>query len=247
MKIISSIFVLILFSSFVFGQSTLINQLQENWQIFSPEGEEFSVETPTFLIPGIINLATANSTHNRSYKALAGNNYYYVFSDPIKYPSQQKYVFDFAGKSADLNQENTIFRFADNFGYFHRVLCVKTLGRIYTFQTFSRIENNPQVDRFFAGIKVEFKTPEMKESITTKTQATPLSVTKETRSNGTGRETGNDLGSGNGVGNGIGTGASETKPATSVQSSPIKILSKPRPSYTDYARFYEITGTVRFA
>ncbi|MBS1797322.1 MAG: energy transducer TonB [Acidobacteria bacterium] len=62
--------------------------------------------------------------------------------------------------------------------------------------------------------------------------------------NGDGR--GNGTGNGRGQGNGEGSGdgpANPPKPPI-VTDTPVKILSKPRANYTDYARFYQVQGSV---
>ena len=60
---------------------------------------------------------------------------------------------------------------------------------------------------------------------------------------GGGQGSGQGSGSGSGgTGNGVGPGSPTS--TTEKQTSPLKILSKPRPSYTDLARMYGIQGTV---
>lgn len=50
----------------------------------------------------------------------------------------------------------------------------------------------------------------------------------------------------NGRGSGAGNGTTpKIPPTTNPQTSPLKILSKPRASYTNLARFYQIAGKVR--
>lgn len=72
--------------------------------------------------------------------------------------------------------------------------------------------------------------------------------------NGTGEGNGNGSGSGNGNGNGNGDGngdgnGSRTPPPppkpVEVVSVPFRIISKPRPGYTDAARTNQVTGVVR--
>ena len=56
-------------------------------------------------------------------------------------------------------------------------------------------------------------------------------------------------GAGNGTGSGSGNGTNNsatqtTSPIRTSQTSALKILLKPRPKYTDWARFYQISGNV---
>ena len=62
---------------------------------------------------------------------------------------------------------------------------------------------------------------------------------------------GNGIGSGNGAGQGFGIGngrggktETENNTAPTKFTSAVKVLSKPRANYTDYARFYQIQGRV---
>ena len=229
------------------------NEVKQDWQTFAPDLEEFAVAAPAVLIPGFVNDYAAKTTTNRSYSLLKNGNYYFIFSDNLKFPDQNKTVFKFAGISADQIKQNVIFRFADNLGFYHRILTIQTLNRIYTFQTVSEMENDPQLDRFFVGIKINSIAPDLKYAASSNNQA-PVSTSNNQSSNGNsgkgmGSGTGSEIGSGNGVGSGSGsgngTGISATPAAPVKTTTPLKILSKPRPSYTDYARFYGITGTVR--
>lgn len=61
---------------------------------------------------------------------------------------------------------------------------------------------------------------------------------------GEGSGTGSGSGGGNGDGNGNGTGRGGSPPPRSGPTADIKILSKPRPGYTDEARQNNVRGTV---
>lgn len=212
-------------------------QIQENWQTFAPEAEEFSVEIPASLRPGAINDPAVKTTASRSYRSFINGIYYYIFSDSLKHPVQKEVVFRFAGSLADENQQNVVFKFVDNSGFHHRVATLKTRNRIYTFQTVGDAESSPQTDRFFAGIKIDSKTPELTEAAPSDNEAdSSVSTNKETEKSGSGK--------GNSTGSGIGGGSVVSNPPD-PENTPLLILTKARALYTDFARFYQITGNVR--
>jgi hypothetical protein len=241
-----TIFLLLAFSSFLCGQTTptevKTTQNSGNLQNFSPPEEEFSSESPVTFLPGFINIATATSTKSRLYKTASDNIYFYIFSDNLKTPLLNEVAFRFAGSAADRNKQNVIFKFTDSSGFHHRLLSLKTLNRVYTFQTVSQTEDDPLLDRFFAGIKINFKKPELKESVADiDRQNVDKPIKPENKSNVSSASV-----SGAGSGNGIATGNTNSgNIANNGQSSPIKILTKPRPNYTDFAKIYEMTGIIR--
>lgn len=226
------------------------NQMQENWQSFSPAGEEFSVEAPGVFMPGFINTATTKTTQSRSYKTVVNGIYYYIFSDSVKYPDQNKFVFQFAGSAADSNHQSVVFKFADNFGFYHRILTVSTPTRIYTFQTVSESESGPQLDRFFAGIKINSSLPPIDEPPAPTNMGTGMPPATTNGSVFGSRLPVGGMGSGMGKATRSDINQPATNPPVAIPTDPIQtvareIHSKPRASYTDLARFYDISGAVR--
>ena len=72
--------------------------------------------------------------------------------------------------------------------------------------------------------------------------------TGEGNGNGSGSGNGNGNGNGDGTGNGTGRGAPPpppSRPPVEVVTVPFRIISKPRPGYTDAARQNQVTGVVR--
>jgi hypothetical protein len=244
MKLHLLIISIMIFGSFALAQSSVPSMKSapavENWQTFAPDKEEFTLEIPALALPGFINDRAEKTTTSRFYNTFINGSYYFMFSDSLKDPDLQRMVFDFAKEMGDRNTPNVVFRFPDGSGFYHRILTIKTKNRIYTFQTVSGTEKSPSLDRFFAGIKINGKTLELKESISNVAQIpipqnVPLPVSDKAVY---------DV-SGTGSGIGYDTGNGSRTEGSKASTTPLKILSKPSPPYTKYARFYQIAGVVR--
>lgn len=172
-------------------------------------------------------------------------------------------------KVGEYDAEKFDFTNADDFH--HKILIVKTKNRIYVFQTTSPSKENPLVGRFFSELKINqvpnsetAVLPEIKnqpidsipiEPLKDKEVESPLKD-KKIESNigggmGSGQGSGSGLGSGRGSGTGDGndiTNNPEIKPNISPNqnnlTTGVRLLSKPRANYTDFARFYQISGKV---
>lgn len=228
---------MLMISFSAFGQETKVE-----WQTFSPAAEEFALETPTAFTP-ITLLSPTRESKYRSYSAFFDNTYYFAFSDDPQDARQNKVALDFIGNYAGNGRDKEIFVYSDAFGYHHRILTLKTKKRVYTFQTVSKNAINPSVDKFFAGIKIGGEAPKLMERIAV--TAIPQAEIKPADDQNAGIGTGSGTGGGSlSSGSGTGTGSSPT-PKTTGETARTVITSKPRANYTDYARFYQITGAVR--
>ncbi len=248
--------ILTIFLSSIFAFSQTETPKSADWQTFAPESEEFSIEVPISLKASIFPNIDPKNVSRRYLNSLDGT-YFCIFSDDPKKTLQFEFVAAFAnlykkGETAKSFEgfETQKFEFTDNEDFFHTILFVKGKSRFYVFQTISPNKENLVVARFFNGIKFGAKTSaeNMAESKAEKdiTIDVPTSNTENKQveaNNGTGR------GQGNGTGNGQGNQTKpETKPSipqTPVKNpTPLKLLSKPKANYTDFARFYEIAGKV---
>jgi hypothetical protein len=232
---------LIIFAApvFVFAQSE--TKKFEQWQTFLSFGEEFSAEIP----PSIF--VKSKSGENRYYSAVIEGTYFFVFSDSLKNSFRVKKVLEFL---KGYQAEKTVsaigdfsadkFSFNDEEGFYHTILIVETKKRAYVFQTTSETENNSLVERFFANIQLngslEKNIAGAEDKDTKSIQDLPVQNSVIGYGSGTGS------GNGNGIGNGE---AMPLKSQTSAnQTTSLQILSKPRADYTDWARFYQISGKI---
>jgi hypothetical protein len=240
-----------------------------DWKTFAPVNEEFSVEIPVSLKSSSIppeafsesRVQDKNAESRRYLNSLDGT-YFYIFSDDRKTPGQYKYTLRFANDqtkplAAQNSDELTTqkFQFDDPWDYHHVIVTVKGINRVYVFHTVSPVKENALVERYFKSIKLNGQrlgestfasVTEMRRSVPMPTKETGISA----KTSGKTVKTNGGTGRGSGIGNGTGSqNAPENKtptltPTPSNASSGVKILTKPRADYTDYARFYEITGKI---
>lgn len=223
-----------------------------DWQTFTPEREEFSVDVP---IPMIAN-ASGPGSNSRQYRARIGNVWIYVFSDKADaktgYFSQ---ALEFAlgykqkGKTLTIGGFSASeYSFDDEDDYEHRLLSVETGKRRYIFQTVSDRGADPVVDQFFTSIRINRQIEEEPEPVPVKVRAIDRSSGNGTGSgsgSGSGDGRGGEMGSGPGAGSGSGSGSGITGQASiPTENSNVKLLSKPRAMYTDRARFYNLSGSI---
>lgn len=207
----------------------------------------------------------------RTYYGRSHGTFLYVFSEPVNdlyVLSKQKdreylirTVVGFLrseGKSITFPQNGErgqILKFKDRFGYWQTVVALKTSERHYLAQSVSREENDQVADRFISSVRLKVdapvkREPQIKEAATNKTisddKVQPENEIASDQTVGSGGGTGS--GSGSGAGSGVGKGQTSpsqtAQPASNQVSGPMKLLSSPKPPYTDIARFYEITGTL---
>lgn len=219
-----------------------------SWTKYAPLNEEFSIETPATL--GV--RGDDKATSSRKYYGSVGGSYVYIFSDPVRSPFYFSTINRYltAWKQETQTAEKNIRRisFEDEYGYTHQLLIVRTEARIYVVQAVAAAVKDSTSTRFIDSFTIGDQKLPVAE-IPDVPDPTPGGVI--TPYDGTGGGIG--TGSGQGMGSGSGFGIlpavpprpkDEIKPFAG-QTSALKILTKPRPSYTDLARFYEINGTVR--
>jgi len=228
---------IVLFASLVCLAQSDTRQ-EPNWQPFAPDKEEFSTEVPTVLSPRI---AVRGIT--RSYRGRLNNTWFFAFSDIIASPSSTKIALNFVRatqptgtqeKFGDMPSEK--FEFADDEGFYHRLFTFKTNTRIYVLQTVSSEMDDPLAERFFAKLQIG-KIQPADPSIPQNAVSEPPKINFESRLE--------QLLSGRGSGSGGGIGTGSDQPEVRPTTAPLLILVKPRPRYTDLARFYGIIGAVR--
>lgn len=236
--------------------STPYAESSESWQIFAPIAESFSLEVPGAISPGFVQsnaptlpsdgglvppipnppLTTVDPSKSRSYLTLVNGDYYFMFSDPVAKPSLNRVTYNFAESQAPGIDPNEIYTFIDSFGYYHKILIIKSDDRVYTFQTVSATKDSASAERFFDQLKIKGTRIELKENVavqnvTAKAPASSVVCKPFTPPSST-----------ESVGNGIANTSESADPPG--QTNAIRIISKPRPNYTDYARFYQVTGSV---
>lgn len=239
MKVRSVFFVI--FIGLLGVQAQAQSNERSEWTRFEPENEAFVIDTP-------IALRREGIEASRGYRKYFGKSsdvYLFVFSDNLKNPVYVATVFRFLKSAGQSKPEigdpgvQTKLTFIDQFGYWHRVTMFRTKKRVYLAQAISKVKDDPIAARFDASLAERQGVIEEPEDVRS----------AEERGVGRGDIKIVPLGSAGGSGgrgsqreSGLGPGPI-AKPAPG-QTSPLKILSKPRPGYTEFARLYGISGTV---
>ena len=232
------------------GQTPTPSPVPENWQVLRPDKDEFEIETPLELRTG----GDKNPKSSRKYFGSINGVYVYVFSDPAKKPSYFDFVARFVeGSGQTLAVGNAaskviVVTFKDAFDYWHNVVARRTETRIYVAQTISKEKESRVAKRFLASFRMgPSHLPNVDENIID----APESIPADTGSTGNVKPPGfgsgrSVLGSGSGSTGGIGSSATGVpdKKSEEIKTAALRILSKARPGYTDFARVYEIEGVV---
>ena len=228
MRTLLSICAMAFLTATVFAQAS---KKVENWQVFSPASDEFSVETPLTLSQ----IGNGPQTHSRRYSGAINGVYLFVFSEPIEKQNKMEHGYlemvrntvPKIGGPTELtipqNEGSELLAFKDTYGYWNSLRVVRTKSRFYVVQALAQDEGNEVVTRFVGSFMPGQKSPT--------TPDFPLSgqiVDMRT-------SPGSQLGSGN---------VPAAPMVTPTANSPIKVTGKPRPGYTDFARTYGIQGTV---
>lgn len=233
MKTLLAILIILIVSLFCFAQSD--SPKEPNWQPFAPDKEEFVTEVPIVLNPriGVRGLT-------RSYRGKLNGTWFFIFSDAISSQSSTKIALNFARTTQPVGATETFgdmpsekFEFGDVEGFYHRLFRFWTKTRIYVLQTVSSEKDDPLAERFFAKLQIGKIQP--LDAIPTSSE----SENNETLSSDNGWGFAGDKRSE------MLPDAPQKTPNLRARTSPLQLESKPIPLYTDLARFYDITGTVR--
>ncbi len=227
--------------------STVAAIAQEKWETFHPPADAFTIETPFDLSQRGEN----GKDDSRKYYASKGDTYLYVFSEPSHEAHQAATVEEFLkSQNRHLSVGKTLsspLHFQDEFDYWHTIVSIDTGTRTFVVQAVSLDEDSTIAERFVSTFKLgspgEPNSPVGPP--TAPAAAGPLQLLKPDVAgpgSGTGIGSGSGAGFGTGTASGIGTGG--VPPPPPMGSRALRIVTKPRAGYTDFARMYEINGTV---
>lgn len=169
---------------------------------------------------------------SRTYIRGEAGVYLYVFSDPKadsdRFEKVSDYVLSNSTKPDNVPKiDGKRYHFEDDGGFFHTVVLIKTETRNYVFHAVSEMRNSVVTRRFVQSIR--------RKSSDDRRRSVNKPNEPENESQGNGRAV--DSGT-------YGTESPDPTPAPTPGYSRMMIRSKPRPSYTDIARIYDIQGTV---
>ena len=253
----------------VFGFVGGFAQKAGKWQALAPVNEEFTIDVPVELSYS----DDKSEDASREYRNRLEDTYYFVFSEGRSetlsaIESGLGFIrkFDEKGNAVSLGRlEGRKFAFADDEGFYHTAVFIKTKARAYLFHAVSEDRSSSAADRFIGSLKIEEKELSLVKAPTQKTvPALPEDGEKEVEPvnapiNGVRSGDGRDAGQGKEYGAGLGRVSRASPGTVSVGGGPvpsvvpdpavrpthnISIRSKPRASYTDAARIYNIQGTI---
>ncbi len=220
------------------------------WRTIQPEKDEFSIESPVDL-----RFIGTKPDLFRKYVGELDDVFYFVFSDKVSDPQLFKIVSRFAASngfdlgSAKGDPRRTEVTFVDHDDFTQHIVVIRTSDRIMIAQTTSQKRDDTNAARFCNSfqpanetivpvsdpVDTNSSTPEMRELANGRGTARPTTVPS--------------MGQGSGSGSGgIGTGSSAIplpEDRSPRKDAGLRILAKPKPSYVDLARVYEISGIVR--
>ncbi len=251
MKKLFAVTLIVLFIS-VFAFSQTETPKTPDWQLFAPDGEDFLIEVPIPLDASNFQNVDPKNISRRYVNSLNGT-YFYIFTDDSKKPIQ----FDFVSAFADSNQKGVTvdisgkleikkFVFADKEDFYHTIFAYKGENRFYIFQTISPTKENPIAERFLGSIKFILDSTTKSNAEITKEKETVIDIPFSNvpipiKIPENGNNSGNGLESGQGI-----KKIPQTNPQmpTTKITAGVQILSKPKALFTDFARFFQMSGKV---
>jgi hypothetical protein len=265
-----AVLIAIIVSGFVSGWA----QKAENWRVLAPANEEFTIEVPLELsysddqseVPAELRFsADKGEDITRRYHNRLEDTYFFIFSEgrADKYSAIKSGLdfirkFDEKGSAVSLGRlEGRKYVFGDDEGFYHTAVFIKTKARTYLFHTVSEDRGSSAADRFIGSLKIEKKElselkapPPMTAPPADDENQAGVKDAAPVRGPATGQGAGSGIGSGRGSGTGSasgtpspGGGPARPDPAT-LPTHNVIIQSKPRASYTDAARSYDVQGSI---
>jgi hypothetical protein len=235
---------------------------QGKWVTFHATADAFSIQTP---FPLTQDGGKSQEDSRRYYASDEHGTYLYVFSDPAKEAHQIAQIVEFAKSQGAVisvaKPQSSPLHFKDEFGYWHTIASANAGSRIFIVQAVSSDEDSPLAKRFVSTFKAEVMDTAPPGPLTEAPPAETIVGSLEPlkpdetgpgigsgkgvgSGSGFGTRIGNGSGIGTGTGNGSGVGNGALRPPPPVGNRTLRILSKPRPAYTELGRLYQITGKV---
>jgi len=234
------------FVTSVFGQT---NPRFIDWQSIFSADDGFSVDMPKGV--SYARLDARQKFPGARAEFNSEGTYLYLFVDPLSKGEQVGVVEKFLrannhfSEDSSANEEAGIVReFKDSDGYFHWVAMIKSPVRLVAFHALSRSKGDAIVHKFLKSASVTNGvggswTPFLNISERTEiTDRNPGLMTPE------GPKPSQKVGDGSGSGSGNGPSAVNNAPKPERVIVPMKVISKVKAQYTDFARFYNISGDV---
>ncbi len=225
----------------------------QTWTTFNHPREEFSVDLPAPDLQG--EYAKNGSNAISEYKQVYDGTYFLIFSYSKVKDSPYSYVKELAEKNNAVKREFNIgkykgerFDFKDDEEFYQSIVTFQGKKHFHIFHVVTRGKDDPNAAKFFNSIKLKAAQPVKEDLLNADGSGPAVKEPADTGGAGTGGEIGGGIGGGPGVVYGGGPGPRMGGGRSSQPTGPnasVWILTKPRPSYTEIARRYNLNGTVR--
>lgn len=224
---------------------------EPKWRNLAPESEEFSVDVPMEL--DVVTNRFESIVFEQTYQGRLGDTYFFIFSDDIEDGDGHKHVrLAVATYTSEkvgeipTNGKFASYSFDSGDGFFHRIMLTRTNKRIYSFHTVSLSPDDPLVERFFSTLTIENARSDSIEAANNgRSEDITVEMTDPRSNSVPGRGIGSARGADSEPGPGSSPGTSSPSRDSKVVTAPLTVTSKPRPTYTELARVYSVSGTVQ--
>ena len=249
MKIFPHILILIFVLVAGSNGQTVVNE--PKWRNLAPESEEFSVDVPIEL--DVVTNSFESIVFEQSYKGRLGDTYFFIFSDDIEdgdgHTNVRLAVSTYTSEQVGeipTNRKFASYSFDSGDGFFHRIMLTQTNKRIYSFHTVSLSPDDPLVERFFNTLKIDnVKANRIDYSNGDRLEDIIVEKTDPRGSSVPGKGIGSARGGNYEPSPGSSLDTSSSSRDSKVITAPLTLTSKPRPTYTELARVYSVSGTVQ--
>ncbi len=220
---------------------------EPKWTKFEPPKEEFSINFPS---PNVISgRFDAEGVIKGHYRAVASKTFFTVFSESKNPETFLRQLVSLAVEAPTPSEveidgikgQRYDFKGTDDFE--HSFIAIQAPVNFYVFDVISETRSNPMIEEFLGSVKLnrQIENPEKSASSATspnsagRSDILKLPVSTWARAGGPGPEMGR-------APQPLDTVA---PPKYAKVDSPVAILSKPQPYYTQLAREFQLLGTVK--
>ena len=224
------------------------------WETIESKDDGFSITVPESFQYSRSRLDGKGYEGRGEY--LSDGLYLYVFVDPINVRRQSDIALNFVAAHRQVGfvehiggQTITRYEFEGGDGYFHSIIFSKTDTTSFAFHAVSREAQDPSATRFIRSIRfspanneeLKAEPEEQKADSGNKESELKLEMRPDPAIPSSGSGSGSGYGSG--AGNGSRSGTFPTN-LPQIEKTPLKVVYKQKAKYTDWARFYNISGNV---
>ncbi len=221
---------------------------EPKWTKFEPPKEEFSINFPS---PNVVSSRwDAEGVISGRYRAVASKTLFTVFSDSKSPESFLRQLVSLAIEAPTPSEieidgiKGQRYDFKGTDDYEHSFIAIQAPVNFYVFDVISEIRANPMIEEFLKSIKLnrQIENPEKPATSVTSpiSAAARNDILKSPAAGGM---------SAGGFGGEMGRAPQPldtvAPPKYAKVDSPVAILSKAPPSYTELARQFQVSGTVK--